>query len=530
MFPMGTSKRHQRGGTTYRSRRAVPRTRDAHSHFMTDWTTTKVLLVCVGTALLALTTLVPMLLLDTAKTASSSPQRASVSLHGLVQKSIEVENEYKQKGKQLLGQAELTIEHSLHMEKSNEEASEYRETLESTVSNKVEDEGRAEPAERANLRHENKARIPSDSEAGKPRLVEETEPPTPSPVAPTKNGSQDETEEPTPAPVTPTRNGSNEGTESRMSSPLARGVSGLPMSETPALVGASRGHVVCDVNVDDIVYWNDPQGDRDRDYVTPFATAADSYLTFEPDPGGWNNIRMSMEIIFVLAAATGRTLVLPPKSPFYLLGMGKEGARSFGSFFSLDRPEFQKKVKVISMSEFLEREKNGLLNLSNETYNSLKPVAELCLHQPDSPINCNVLYEHLRNVGLQPEMEGMKQCLVFDLDYFNGKEVTDDVKNRTARFCTEERQPVYYDSQLHTPRLIHWNAGIHKYRLLNHFYGFMYFTDPKIDNFYKRFVRDFLHYNDKIYCAAVSSKKGLLFPMTSFVDSLLMSVLLFYDV
>jgi uncharacterized protein YggL (DUF469 family) len=30
----------------------------------------------------------------------------------------------------------------------------------------------------------------------------------------------------------------------------------------------------------------------------------------------------------------------------------------------------------------------------------------------------------------------------------------------------------------------------------------LFFTDPVIDNYYKRFVRDFLHYEDKIYCAA----------------------------
>ena len=30
----------------------------------------------------------------------------------------------------------------------------------------------------------------------------------------------------------------------------------------------------------------------------------------------------------------------------------------------------------------------------------------------------------------------------------------------------------------------------------------MLFTDPKIDNYFKRFVRDFLHYQDPIFCAA----------------------------
>lgn len=37
---------------------------------------------------------------------------------------------------------------------------------------------------------------------------------------------------------------------------------------------------------------------------------------------------------------------------------------------------------------------------------------------------------------------------------------------------------------------------------MSHFYGYMYFTNTAIFNYYKRFVRDFLHYRDEIYCAA----------------------------
>lgn len=49
-----------------------------------------------------------------------------------------------------------------------------------------------------------------------------------------------------------------------------RGVAGRPIVETPALVGASRAHIECDVNVDSLAYWNDPQGKRDEDFVSPF--------------------------------------------------------------------------------------------------------------------------------------------------------------------------------------------------------------------------------------------------------------------
>ena len=101
---------------------------------------------------------------------------------------------------------------------------------------------------------------------------------------------------------------------------LARGVAGLPVSETPALIGASRAKIECDVNVDFMAYWNNPQGDRDRNFVTPFKSSDKQthYITFWQDCGRFNNIRMSLEIIFVIAAASGKTVVLPPNQKMHL--------------------------------------------------------------------------------------------------------------------------------------------------------------------------------------------------------------------
>lgn len=53
--------------------------------------------------------------------------------------------------------------------------------------------------------------------------------------------------------------------------PVARGLAGRPSSETPALDGSSRAHIECDINVDSLAYWNDPQGTRDVNYKSPFA-------------------------------------------------------------------------------------------------------------------------------------------------------------------------------------------------------------------------------------------------------------------
>jgi hypothetical protein len=282
---------------------------------------------------------------------------------------------------------------------------------------------------------------------------------------------------------------------------LARGVAGLPMSKTPALVGARWGHIECDVDVDDLAYWNDPQGVRDQNFVSPFAVPMDNgedeknkkrYLTFEPDPGGWNNVRMSMEVIFVMAAAMGRTLVLPPRAPFYLLGTGKENARSFGSFYDISKPSFQKEVEVITMEEFFERETHGpdglLGHLTEEEKAKIKPIADICVYAEGSEIHCKYLYKLLESIGYQPKIGGNHNCFVFDNDVFQGQDVSDDLKERVARFCGPERTPVYYEQTIHEPQLIHWDAsaadgdGVKGFRLLNHFYSFLFFSDPVVDN------------------------------------------------
>ena len=159
-------------------------------------------------------------------------------------------------------------------------------------------------------------------------------------------------------------------------SSLSTTTASLPIP--PALMGAQRAQIQCpNLNVNRLAYWNDPIGTRDLQYQSPFHVFADHdnnenkqapemYISFAPDPGGWNNIRMSMEIIFVLAAATGRTLILPPKEPLYLLQHDtKQKHRGFADFFPIHTEAFQKIVKTITFEEFLNKEgKEGPLSVN----------------------------------------------------------------------------------------------------------------------------------------------------------------------
>ena len=87
----------------------------------------------------------------------------------------------------------------------------------------------------------------------------------------------------------------------------------------------------------EMVYWSDIPSDAK--YVSPFKKNNEArgggtqYMTFEPDGGGWNNIRMAMETVVVMAHAMGRTLVLPPAQGIYLLR--KDRGEFFSSFHLL---------------------------------------------------------------------------------------------------------------------------------------------------------------------------------------------------
>ena len=77
------------------------------------------------------------------------------------------------------------------------------------------------------------------------------------------------------------------------------------------------------------------------------------YLLFEPDRGGWNNIRMAAETAIILAHATGRTLVVPPQRDFYLLNRNKNSKdkSTFSKFFDLQK--IAESLDMIDMDTFM---------------------------------------------------------------------------------------------------------------------------------------------------------------------------------
>ncbi|KAL7499728.1 hypothetical protein ACHAWT_007372 [Skeletonema menzelii] len=310
-------------------------------------------------------------------------------------------------------------------------------------------------------------------------------------------------------------------------SKLGRGLAGRPTSETPALLGASRGTVSCDVNVDNLVaYWNEPQGRRDYAFKTPFGVESGKpkYLAFTPDMGGFNNIRMSFEIILIIAAALNRILVLPPEQPMYLLrNDAAKKHRGLDAFFDIDTPSFQKRVKVISMEEFVMRESlrdregqpQGQFPADTEDFNHLVNAAKECRKGVQTRKggggleSCDIIHAHLSKHGTTPEISATHhQCLVFDKGMFeSGK--PDDEKG-ASEFCSSgNRKTVYVTKEFDEPQLLYIQGGKPTTRMLSHYYGYIYFSDVKMGNYYKRLVRDLLHYRPEINCAAGKIIKAL---------------------
>jgi len=116
----------------------------------------------------------------------------------------------------------------------------------------------------------------------------------------------------------------------------------------------------------EIIYWKVVPGDRTYESpITPHhADHHDKYLTFEYDAGGWNNVRMGMECLLVIAHATGRTLVVPPQQHLYLLGVNHQDKgdekphdeMGFEDFFDLGLLRSHQGLHIMHMEEFLAKE------------------------------------------------------------------------------------------------------------------------------------------------------------------------------
>jgi len=283
----------------------------------------------------------------------------------------------------------------------------------------------------------------------------------------------------------------------------------------------------------EMVYWRDVPSDAE--FVSPIKKndGKKRYLTFEPDGGGFNNARMSLETVVVMAHAMGRTLVMPPSQGIYLLRKDRDKQRVHFSFkddfYHMEQISYEHAgLDIISTEEFLKAEAmTG--RLRNKTSGEV-------IFPPNNRTDWDgmdpkPLKEYLRDVTLTPLTWQPDSCIAAfpsDDGPEHTRELTDmleEIKKDFPGYRKYKDRPTdvnaeplerlkeavagrvkdlcIYDEEMQAADVVHFMC-YHKMRvrLLTHFYAFLFFEDWKHDLWSKRFVRDHLRYSDEIQCAA----------------------------
>lgn len=287
--------------------------------------------------------------------------------------------------------------------------------------------------------------------------VEEVETPTERPIK-ERRPTETSTEPPHPTEK-PTR-------------PLEKVISTkLPLQENME----KRGNLQCDGKFVDseVIYWKVVPGDDSYESpITPHhGIHHDRYLSYEYDEGGWNNIRMGMECLIVLAHAMGRTLIIPPPQHLYLLNKGhidpsgkEKRQMGFEDFFDLSLLESQKGFHMLTTSEFLKREAvvgglNGKYPPDNRTDLWGRELAQYLRQVADKRPHWSGKYVVMPNATL-------------DIANFNANHF-DLLESKTLERLKAfggDRSPVFYDRDLQEAHHIHFEAG-QSSRILQHHYG-----------------------------------------------------------
>jgi len=250
-----------------------------------------------------------------------------------------------------------------------------------------------------------------------------------------------------------------------------------------------------------VIYWRIVPGDDEYESpITPHhGIHHDRYLTFAYDDGGWNNVRMGVECIIVAAHAMGRTLVVPPQQVLYLIAATHKdkddkkahNVMGFTDFFDLNLLRSHKGFHLMEMPDFLAKEGvtgglNGMLPPQNSTQ-----------------VTGYKLWKYLDKASdSSPAWQGKFLAFPAKPDDFEKDLHTITSGRNKARLkeFADGRQPVYYDKKLQRQHHIHV-PGDSEHRILQHHYSFLFFADPEMQSYYRRFIRDYMRYKDEIQCA-----------------------------
>jgi hypothetical protein len=212
------------------------------------------------------------------------------------------------------------------------------------------------------------------------------------------------------------------------------------------------------------------------------ATSEDRYLSFETDLGGWNNIRLQLEICFVLAHVTGRILLIPAPQVLYLLDTP---AKDLGEYYDL--AELKRGVRTMTVDEFVQKEKSS----------GLIPLADQKLLLQDCGFDCArdnggiTLYASwMRKNAHVPGWNGMRQLAIPSTSA-----VSADHREDTRPALTSGYE---WKDKMKTSKILHF-AALSNTRMFGSWLYFFRFDKHEVDQFYARWIRDYMHYNQRIF-------------------------------
>eukprot|EP01039_Chlorochromonas_danica_P010999 gene10999-12246_t len=230
------------------------------------------------------------------------------------------------------------------------------------------------------------------------------------------------------------------------------------------------------------------------------------FIVFQPDEGGWNNIRMALEVVIVFAMVTGRILVIPPSAILYLLVLNKKWGQNkatIEAYFDFSRLRAGKGLETMPMEQFLSTiAAPGLLSLplpKNDTHlirkplwNYLESACETRQWQPGKVFIGFNITSHESGHILEESQGGSEHLGDFQAV---------DPKRLDEFSMNKERKLWPYDNSLNYHRALFF-PGHHENRLLTHYYSYLFWANPKEEKLVKRIVRDRLRYHDEIFCVA----------------------------
>lgn len=104
-----------------------------------------------------------------------------------------------------------------------------------------------------------------------------------------------------------------------------------------------------------------------------------------------------------------------------------------------------------------------------------------------------------------PNWDPISNCLFFPEEFGKAYDAhSPEVKERFKKFCGRRRMHHYIGTgTVEQEKVLFFPMDARRgYRFLGHFYAFLFSASGEMDRHLKRFIRDLMHYQDEIFCAA----------------------------